>query len=173
MQNNLKNYKGVEIDTRELQKAVYLALDLFLAHHRPLLTSTIGKGALTHKIAEALQTLFPTHYVDCAYPIADVSNLIQIVKMRQGLSTTEQERTILYPDIVVHSRNAIQPLLILEIQPSFGATHPLKRFSEKKVEAYLKLKYAHVGLNLLLNTDESLQQPYVATWHLPLTGMNP
>ena len=121
---------------------------VFLANDSELLKCDVHERALTHKYAEALQTVFRSWHVDCEYNREGKS-----VNPKRVDLPEEPGKTV-YPDIIIHRRKSKINLLIIEAKPN-NATQKSIEYDKKKLQAYMDghLHY-HYALALTFNVGE-------------------
>jgi hypothetical protein len=121
----------------ELFKIVKNAFDSFLNRHSALLDVNASERSMTHKLAEALQEVFPKRNVDCEYnrhrDLPKTIRACQDKSVRAG----DLDATTVYPDIVVHTRGSDENnLLVIEVKKSSACrgsdwdTKKLKEFTD-------------------------------------------
>ena len=97
--------RGIEIS--ELKGKFERCVNQLCIRDSLLLKLDVSERAIAHKLAEYLQCEFPDWNVDCEY-----NRMTDSVKIR---STTKRPFT---PDIIVHRRNNVDNLIIIEIKKS-------------------------------------------------------
>jgi hypothetical protein len=127
-----------------METRLQAARALFLVNDRRLLELDVHERALTHKFAEALQTVFRNWNVDCEY-----NREGKDLDTKTADLPEEPGKTI-FPDIIVHMRGKPINLLIIEAKPS-DASRKSVDYDRKKLTAYMdadgKLAYTY-GLML-------------------------
>ncbi|MEQ1852787.1 MAG: hypothetical protein ABMA01_14505 [Chthoniobacteraceae bacterium] len=147
-------------DRKSMKRRLVLARTIFLANHSELLTKDASERAMTHKFAEALQTVFPEWHVDCEYN--------RDGKMPKRISLPKRPCKNIFPDIIVHRRGRADNLLIIEAKKG-GATAKEIAYDRKKLKAYIS---GNLGYRYALSiTFASAAMPSVTLrWH---TLLNP
>lgn len=144
----------------ELNKLVS-ALEVFYAQETVLLEKDAGERALTHRLAVQLETLFPGWQVDCDYNRLGERTLL----LPHGtiVSTDDTLGKSIYPDIVVHRREAPNNLLAIEVRKAFNH-QPLEHDQHKlraMTDPHVWFAY-RVGVLLILGRNNvSASEVYV------------
>jgi hypothetical protein len=110
---------------QEIQEKVNIALQQLYENDHFLITNTTNERTVTHKFAEYLQVLFREWNVDCEY---------NRVKDRKK-SIPGQKYS--YPDIIIHKRNNIENLLVVEAKKC-NALQKQKDEDKKKVKKFIE-----------------------------------
>lgn len=119
---------------------VIAALLLFQIRDRYLLEHDVNEKAMTHKVAEYLQTSFSDYNVDCEYN--------RNMELAKQLNLTNEDSAITYPDIIVHKRGSNDNnLLIIEAKKS-NSNQDISH-DKKKVEAFATDPYYYQYVILL------------------------
>jgi len=131
-------------NTQDLATQVKQSLDLFLTRDRYLLQHDVSERAITHKVAEAIQSVFGlvnSYDVDCEY------NRVGLDQIKRGNNGGR-----VYPDIVVHRRgHKDDNLLAVEVKKSRRGKKAISR-DEEKLEQYVRgqLRYKY-GLSVVFH----------------------
>jgi len=104
-------------DENYVKQAVKTALDNLMSEDFQLLKVNANERAITHKFAEHLSPLFPTWHVDCEYNRDGNDPKSVHWEPRQETSADDEgnERSV-YPDIIIHEREAKKNLLVIEVK---------------------------------------------------------
>ena len=119
-----------------VKEKIDIALYTLFHKDSQLLKYQVSERAVSHKLAEYLQILFPEWHVDCEYNLRE-ENLVKELRGIQGCD--EQKKTErIYPDIIVHHRGVRENLLVIEIKTG-GQEDPcdkrkLELFTEREGE---------------------------------------
>lgn len=117
--------KVVQPDFTTVKTKIEEALRTLYKNDIFLITNSTNERAITHKLAEYIQQLFPAWNVDCEY------NRKGEIKPKAILT----KRTS-YPDIIVHRRNTKDNLLIIEAKTIHARNH--SDIKDKiKIKAYI------------------------------------
>ena len=134
-----------KLSDEDIKKRVKTAIDLLIFRDSFLLEKNASERSVSHKLAEYLQTLFPSWNVDCEYNlnIDEIKVLGRISECGDGRTT---DRVI--PDIIIHKRGSTENLLVLEMKKK--NLNP--KCDEKKLKLFTDPRedYKYV-LGLLLN----------------------
>ena len=109
----------------EVRCKIETALQLLYKHDHFLITNNTSERAITHKLAEYIQGLFPEWHVDCEYNRRGEDRPKDI----QGKRTS-------YPDIIIHRRNKKDNLLIIEAK-SVHSRNRSDIVDKGKIAAYI------------------------------------
>jgi len=115
---------------RDPVKKVAQSLVHFMNRHVYLVQHDVSERAITHKLAEAFQSVFGetnAYDVDCEY------NRVELNQIKRG----NNERRV-YPDLVVHHRQSRNDnLLAVEVKKSKAGKKAIRK-DEKKLEEYVR-----------------------------------
>ena len=95
-----------------IKHKVELALHHLYRNDHFLITNSTNERSITHKFSEYLQQLFSEWHVDCEYN-------------RRGENHPKDlpDQETSYPDIIIHKRNTIDNLLIIEAKSIHSQNH--------------------------------------------------
>ena len=129
------------INTNSVRERLGNALARLLEEDRFLLVNDLNERSISHTLAEHLQTEFADWHVDCEYN----RNYAVIKRLREGSpepSADDAEARTVYPDIVVHRRNADENLLVVEIKKSTNSNN--EEYDLTKLRSFLsQLHYTY------------------------------
>ena len=137
----------------KILQRVKTALVAFSQTERSLLNVNASERSISHKLAEHLQTQFPSFNVDCEYNRH--SNDIKRLEYYRPktIKVDSLEAKTIFPDIVVHERgNDKKNLLVTEIKKSNSRQDHTPDF--EKLKAFTGSQYGYkVGLFLLFDVE--------------------
>lgn len=174
-------------DAVYVKHAVKEALARLLEQDRCLFDNDVSERAITHKLAEYLQGIFPNLNVDCEYNrnaemgpanpkelLLDAENVKSRARAnKQQFQTNDLEEEInssvsTYPDIIVHRRlTNNENLLVVEVkkqnsQIDHDLDHAkLKAFTCSATNQY---RYKH-GVFILLHVGSGNRKPPELIWY--------
>ena len=116
------------MDEKQIRQRLEMALELFYEKDMPLVNVKAAERALTHKLAEHLQKLFPDYDVDCEYnkiKNGDPKKVRMLMKKhtecKQGCDNCAAGKCVIYPDIIVHHREEGKDnLLVIEAKTDWS-----------------------------------------------------
>lgn len=113
-------------DLSTVKSKIETALQLLYKDDHCLIKTNTSERAITHKLAEYIQPLFPEWNVDCEYN-------------RRGIGKPKKifTKSTSYPDIIIHQRNMENNLLIIETKNIHARDHTDKKDKEK-ITAYIE-----------------------------------
>jgi hypothetical protein len=115
------------LDFDELETIFAAAIASFFARDQMLLEIDSNERSISHKLAEHLLRAMPEKYdfdIDCEYNRRDLDPKRLDLKppllpdYPYTASTTDDQGTTVYPDIIVHRRRLQENLLVIEIKKS-------------------------------------------------------
>ncbi len=109
-----------------VRNKVELALHLLYKNDHFLITNGTNERSITHKFAEYLQQLFPEWHVDCEYNRLGENH----PKDLPGQETS-------YPDIIIHKRNMMDNLLIIEAKSIHSQNHS-DDADKRKIKSFIE-----------------------------------
>ena len=120
----------------EIRQRFECALRRFYSKEALLIKYKVCERALTHKLAEHLQKLFPHHHVDCEYNKAGDGDPKLLSVLMGGdpacphdCTRCPNNKCVIFPDIIVHRRGTFENLLVIEAKTEWG-----KKSSERDHE---------------------------------------
>jgi len=119
------------------------ALNILLKNDLWLLQSDANERSISHKLAEYLQQEFQDWNVDCEYNRDGLDPKALVFPSEQPTADDEHAKTV-FPDIIVHHRNTLDNLLVIEMKKSSNPTSP--DFDRQKLKAFVKQKGYRLGL---------------------------
>lgn len=139
--------ENVFIQPEELKSKVNKAIDKLLKNDIFLLSVNANERSISHKLAEYLQQAFDDWNVDCEYN-RDNHNEVKRIKnwrdrcIKNKLKSDDTDAKTVYPDIIIHHRNSINNLLVIEIKKSNNSEN--HDCDVRKIEMFIKdLKYQY------------------------------
>ncbi len=104
------SYKYTE---EEIKREVNIAIGVLFKNDSFLLGKNVHERSIAHKLAEYLQGQFLDWNVDCEYNLKGLET-----KTLEGINQCSEQRTTnrILPDIIIHKRNTIHNLLVVEIK---------------------------------------------------------
>lgn len=109
-----------------VKNKVSLALHYLYKNDHFLITNNTNERSITHKFAEYLQRLFPEWHVDCEYNRRGENHQKDL---------PEQETS--YPDIIIHKRNTLNNLLIIEAKSIHSQNHN-DETDKRKIHSFIE-----------------------------------
>lgn len=141
----------------EIKEKIGIALQLFLHKDNQLLEYNVNERAISHKLAEYIQILFPEWDVDCEYNRREND----IKRLNRIKECDEQRKTdIIYPDIIVHHRGEEDNLLVIEIK-----TNGQDDICDRKKLQLLTQKDGEYGYDWGLYLQFNRTNQYKLTWY--------
>jgi hypothetical protein len=111
-----------------MEKRLAAASLIFLTKNAELLQSRVSERAMTHKFAEALQSVFPSWHVDCEYN--------RDGRIPKTIDLPRNPDKNIFPDIIIHRRGSDENLLVIEAKPSDASKQDVY-YDEQKLAAYI------------------------------------
>ena len=113
-------------DFRMVETNINAAMHLLYRKDHFLITNSTSERSITHKLAEYIQQLFPHWHVDCEYN-----------RLGLGLPKSLPDQATSYPDIIIHQRNTITNLLVIEAKSIHSADHS-DAHDKEKIKKYIE-----------------------------------
>jgi hypothetical protein len=147
-----------ELPVDEILRRFDVAVARLFRDDQYLLIHDVSERAVTHKLGEYLQRLFPHWHVDCEY------NRNRHEPKRVHLpdpGDQEAERYVsIYPDIIVHQRGANdRNLLIVEAKKARDGRGDGEARDRTKLVAYARELDYTVGVFIVFPTGEGCDAP--------------
>ena len=121
----------------ELRRRFDRALRSFYTKEALLIKYHVSERALTHKLAEHLQKLFPRHDVDCEYNKVgdgDPKRLDFLMgndpDCPHDCDRCRNNKCVIFPDIIVHHRGKDDNLLVIEAKTAWGRQSQERDFTK-------------------------------------------
>jgi hypothetical protein len=111
-----------------MKRRLAAATAVFLANDAELLKRDAHERSMTHKFAEALQSVFRSWHVDCEYN--------RDGKVPKTIDLPERADKTVFPDIIIHRRGSPDNLLVIEAKPSDASQQDID-FDRRKLDAYM------------------------------------
>lgn len=144
----------------EIKRRFVIALRRIYAREALLIKYKVSERALTHKLAEHLQKLFPRHNVDCEYNKVGDGDPKRLGVLMAGdpacphnCARCPNNKCVIFPDIIVHRRGTEDNLLAIEAKTAWGRQSP-ERDHEKLAALTASGEY-HYQLGIALCFAES------------------
>jgi hypothetical protein len=122
---------------REIRRRFDRALRSFYAKEALLIEYRVSERALTHKLAEHLQKLFPRHDVDCDYNKVGNGDPKRLDVLMWGspdcphdCDRCQNNKCVIFPDIIVHRRGKEDNLLAIEAKTAWGRQSQVRDFTK-------------------------------------------
>jgi len=96
----------------EIVRKIDISIGNLLKNDNFLFTIDVHERTISHKLAEYLQMQFPDWNVDCEYN-RDKHEAKKLIDIH---SDCNREKDNVYPDIIIHQRNVLNNLLVIEIK---------------------------------------------------------
>ncbi len=140
-------------DEDQLFEIVKAAFDAFLGRHSALLDVNANERSMTHKLAEALQEVFPDMDVDCEYNRHGGLAKKIIACRDEAIGPDDLDAKTVYPDIVVHKRGTDEDnLLVIEVKKSSGRR--CSGWDAEKLRAFTSEEFRYqVGLYVEIDAE--------------------
>ena len=125
--------------TSEIIKRFQQAVDKLMQNDIDLLVRDVSERAITHKLGEYLQPLFPEWNVDCEYNRnGDRAKQISAMK-KNGVSELQK----IYPDVIVHERGTNdRNLLAIEAKKQRGTNANMLNVENEKNDTKKLVAYS-------------------------------
>src|SRR5256885_14360324 len=117
-----------------MKQRLAAATAVFLANDSELLQRGVHERSMTHKFAEALQSVFPSWHVDCEYN--------RHGKIPKTIDLPDHPDKTIYPDIIIHRRSSSTNLLVIEAKPSDASQKEID-YDRRKLNAYISGKLGY------------------------------
>lgn len=135
-----------------IEKKLHHALATMQQQDAHLLSADVNERSITHRLAMYLQAEFPDWHVDAEYN-RDHDKIKRVRLATTSKETDDIDGHTVFPDIIVHRRNADENLLVIEVKKT-GEVGMGK--DKEKLEAYTSPKndgglgYSY-GVHVVLN----------------------
>ena len=157
----------------DIIETVKSALKSLYTNDLILLQLDVSERAITHKLAEYIQTILPkeSYHVDCEYnkDIGDPKRMCielednankQIEHLPEHIQN-EVKAMLIYPDIVIHNRKSdLANLCVIELKKNAHSPKSLTH-DDSKLKCYTSRYKYEVGLLLIINTGKSVDHATV------------
>ena len=144
----------------EIRQRFECALRNFYRKEALLIKYKVSERALTHKLAEHLQKLFPRHNVDCEYNKVGDGDPKRVGVLMAGdpacphdCARCPNNKCVIFPDIIVHRRGTEVNLLVIEAKTAWSR-RAAERDHEKLAALTASGEY-HYQLGIALCFTES------------------
>lgn len=155
--SSTKQKRGDEASVESVLLGFRQALAKFIERDLYLLEHDVNEKAITHKLAEYLQEVFPDRNVDCEY------NRDGNEPKRVGLldASGKTTRSNINPDIIVHQRGTNDHnLLIVEAKKSNDARVDGTDNDRNKLIAYARDLNYTIGIFIVFTVHNPKVRPY-------------
>ena len=144
----------------EIRRRFDRALHSFYAKEALLIKYHVSERALTHKLAEHLQKLFPRHNVDCEYNKVGDGDPKRLDVLMWGsydcshdCDQCRNNKCVIFPDIIVHHRGKDDNLLVIEAKTAWNRRGQAHDF--KKLAVLTEARGYHYRLGIAFRFDET------------------
>ena len=143
------------MNKQEIRQRFECALRNFYRKEAKLVEYQVSERALTHKLAENLQELFPHHNVDCEYNKVGDGDPKRLYLLMAGRPDCPHDcdrchagKCVIFPDIIVHRRGTETNLLVIEAKTAWSRLSPEHDF--KKLAALTASGHYHYQLGIAI-----------------------
>jgi hypothetical protein len=165
----------------EIEKIVTQCLEHLCNEDFPLLTNDVSERAITHRLAEYLQSHFKESNVDCEYnrntvlgPLHKKELRIERDEIAKKMDYSKDEDDLLaistYPDIIVHTRETNDKnLLVVEVKKKNSKVS--KDLDHRKLRAFTEVNgdnpyHYQYGVFILIETGSKEPEKPKLTWFI-------
>lgn len=134
------------------------ALKNFYKKESFLVEYKVAERALTHKLAEYLQKLFPDYNVDCEYNKVGNGDSKRVSALMDANSDCPHNcnecpanKCVIFPDIIVHKRGTDENILVIEAKTSWSRQSSENDY--KKLIALRKANEYHYQMGVALRFE--------------------
>ena len=158
------------MNTKQILKRFKIALEIFYEKEKFLIDKQVSERALTHKLAEHLQTLFPCYDVDCEYNKVDEGDPKRIMELMAGklecpndCSKCSAGKCVVFPDIIVHHRGKDDNLLVIEAKTEWNENSANHDYEKLKALTSSNKYHYQLGISFrfcdnYIKTIDSIEQ---------------
>ena len=140
-------------ETELVEVAVKRAIGKLLAKDGFLIRNDVNERSITHWLASHLQREFPSWQVDCEYNRNHEDPKTLCLPRRNDLGSDDTHARTVFPDIIVHSRNRDDNLLVMEVKKSTNPDPQSEEFDKRKLKAFKKELGYRFAVFISLATD--------------------
>ena len=140
------------------------ALEIFYEKEKFLIDIKVSERALTHKLAEHLQGLFPCYDVDCEYNKVGDGDPKRLMELMYGnpdclkdCDNCNSRKCVIFPDIIVHHRGIREDnLLVIEAKTKWSDTNANHDY--EKLEALTESDAFQYQLGIAFRFSDNLKE---------------
>lgn len=143
------------MNKHEIRQRFESALRNFYRKDAKLVEYQVSERALTHKLAEHLQKLFPHHNVDCEYNKVGDGDPKRLSLLMAGSDDCPRDcnrchagKCVIFPDIIVHRRGTETNLLVIEAKTAWVGKSPER--DREKLAGLTALGQYHYQLGIAI-----------------------
>lgn len=151
------------MNLQEIKEKVIIALQCFYSNDAYLIEYQVAERALTHKLAEYLQKLFPDYNVDCEYNKVgdgDPKRIDLLMKAQQDCpqdcNKCAANKCVVFPDIIVHKRGRDENILVIEAKTAWSGQAQVNDY--KKLQALIDSGEYHYQLGVAFRFSENFEE---------------
>ena len=138
------------------------ALQNFYKKDFLLIEYKVAERALTHKLAEYLQTLFPDYNVDCEYNKVGDGDPKRVSVLMDAASdcplncnNCKANKCVVFPDIIVHKRGTEENILVIEAKTSWSTESSARDY--KKLQALQDAEEYHYQIGIAFRFETTVE----------------
>ena len=151
------------MNLQEIKEKVIIALQCFYSNDAYLIEYQVAERALTHKLAEYLQKLFPDYNVDCEYNKVGNGDPKRIDLLMQAQPDCPKDcnkctanKCVVFPDIIVHKRGRDENILVIEAKTAWSGQAQVNDY--KKLQALIDSGEYHYQLGVAFRFSENFEE---------------
>ena len=151
------------MNLQEIKEKVIIALQCFYSNDAYLIEYQVAERALTHKLAEYLQKLFPDYNVDCEYNKVGNGDPKRIDLLMAAQQDCPQDcnkcaanKCVVFPDIIVHKRGRDENILVIEAKTAWSGQAQVNDY--KKLQALIDSGEYHYQLGVAFRFSENFEE---------------
>lgn len=151
------------MNLQEIKEKVIIALQCFYSNDAYLIEYQVAERALTHKLAEYLQKLFPDYNVDCEYNKVGDGDPKRIDLLMAAQQDCPQDcnkcaanKCVVFPDIIVHKRGRDENILVIEAKTAWSGQAQVNDY--KKLQALIDSGEYHYQLGVAFRFSENFEE---------------
>lgn len=156
------------MDESEVMQTVDRAVEALIENDNVLLQWDVNERSITHKLAEHLQTRVQNGWiVDVEYNREghDESKKFLSDEYFSEEPSRDNDKRLVYPDIIVHKRGTNKNLVVIEVKKDTG----LDEKDSEKVEGYIQSLGYRYGLCISFTTDGEITEDSFQCWWYPFS----
>ena len=151
------------MNLQEIKEKVIIALQCFYSNDAYLIEYQVAERALTHKLAEYLQKLFPDYNVDCEYNKVgdgDPKRIDLLMAAQQDCpkdcNKCVANKCVVFPDIIVHKRGRDENILVIEAKTAWSGQAQVNDY--KKLQALIDSGVYHYQLGVAFRFSGNFEE---------------
>ena len=151
------------MNLQEIKEKVIIALQCFYSNDAYLIEYQVAERALTHKLAEYLQKLFPDYNVDCEYNKVGDGDPKRIDLLMAAQQDCPQDcnkcaanKCVVFPDIIVHKRGRDENILVIEAKTAWSGQAQVNDY--KKLQALIDSGEYHYQLGVAFRFSGNFEE---------------